>query len=118
MYFYSRRHGDWVQFQVATDRRDSLRRATRISLLHESFSVSGERREGGVVTSVSLAEGYGWIRAAEREPRLLFKLGEVLDKERGDVQVNEEVEFTTVQVRYCELWVTEVINLLQSLLSL
>ncbi|KAL1456190.1 hypothetical protein WDU94_000937 [Cyamophila willieti] len=94
---FTLKHGDWVQFQVATDRRDSLRRATRISLLHESFVVSGERREQGVVTSVLLGEGYGWVRSAEREPRLLFKLGEVLDRSESEIKVNDEVEFTTVQ---------------------
>lgn len=40
---FTLRHGDWVQFQVATDRRDQLKRATNISLLDESFNVSGER---------------------------------------------------------------------------
>ncbi|KAI5640316.1 hypothetical protein NE865_07241 [Phthorimaea operculella] len=39
---FTLRHGDWVQFQVATDRRDQLKRATNISLLDESFNVSGE----------------------------------------------------------------------------
>ncbi|XP_026681006.1 cold shock domain-containing protein E1-like [Diaphorina citri] len=94
---FTLKHGDWVQFQVATDRRDSLRRATRISLLHESFLVSGERREQGVVTSLSPSEGYGWVRSAEREPRLAFKLGEVLDRSERELKVNDEVEFTTVQ---------------------
>uniref|UniRef100_A0A8D8YKE2 Cold shock domain-containing protein E1 n=1 Tax=Cacopsylla melanoneura TaxID=428564 RepID=A0A8D8YKE2_9HEMI len=94
---FTLKHGGWVQFQVATDRRDSLRRATRISLLHESFVVSGERREQGVVTSVLLGEGYGWVRSAEREPRLLVKLGEVLDRTESEIKVNDEVEFTTVQ---------------------
>lgn len=42
---FTLRHGDWVQFQVATDRRDQLKRATNISLLDESFNVSGERSE-------------------------------------------------------------------------
>ncbi|KAI5729340.1 hypothetical protein M8J76_001535 [Diaphorina citri] len=83
---FTLKHGDWVQFQVATDRRDSLRRATRISLLHESFLVSGERREQGVVTSLSPSEGYGWVRSAEREPRLAFKLGEVLDRSERELK--------------------------------
>lgn len=39
---FTLRHGDWVQFKIATDRRDQLQRATNISLLEESFNVSGE----------------------------------------------------------------------------
>lgn len=34
---FTLRHGDWVQFQIATDRRDALDRATHIMLLDESF---------------------------------------------------------------------------------
>lgn len=37
--------GDWVQFNIATDRRDKLQHATNIDLLDESFLVSGEIRE-------------------------------------------------------------------------
>ncbi|XP_023214155.1 cold shock domain-containing protein E1-like, partial [Centruroides sculpturatus] len=37
--------GDWVQFNIATDRRDKLQHATNIDLLDESFLVSGEMRE-------------------------------------------------------------------------
>ena len=36
------RHGDWVKFVIATDRRDKLRRATKIELLDESFKVQIE----------------------------------------------------------------------------
>ena len=48
------RHGDWVQFNVAVDRRDKLERATNIELLDESFVVSGEKRETGVVAAVKV----------------------------------------------------------------
>lgn len=34
---FTLRHGDWVRFQIATDRRDALDRATHIMLLDESF---------------------------------------------------------------------------------
>ena len=37
--------GDSVEFQIATDRRDKLQRATNIALLEETFSYSGEIRE-------------------------------------------------------------------------
>lgn len=91
---FTLRHGDWVQFQVATDRRDQLNRATHISLLDESFVVSGERREQGVV--VSLKEGFGFLRCVDREPRLFFRFNEILDVDR-EVQVGDEFEFTVVQ---------------------
>lgn len=89
------RHGDWVQFQVATDRRDQLRRATNIALLDESFLVSGERREQGVVAA--LKEGFGFLRCADRDTRLFFHFNEVLDVDR-EICVGDEVEFTVVQV--------------------
>jgi len=67
---FGNRHGDWVQFNVAVDRRDKLERATNIELLEESFLVSGEKRETGVVAA--LKEGYGFIRCAERDARVSF----------------------------------------------
>ncbi|XP_054273916.1 cold shock domain-containing protein E1 isoform X2 [Macrosteles quadrilineatus] len=91
---FTLRHGDWVQFRIATDRRDQLQRATTISLLPESFVVSGEKREQGVV--VALKEGFGFLRCVEREPRLYFHFNEVLDIDR-EIALNDEVEFTVVQ---------------------
>jgi hypothetical protein len=35
---FSMRHGDWVQFQLAVDRRNKQQRATNVTLLEESFS--------------------------------------------------------------------------------
>lgn len=89
------RHGDWVQFRIATDTRDQLKRATEIMLLPESFTVSGERREQGVIQS--LKDGFGFIRCVEREPRLFFHFNEVLDVDR-EISVGDEVEFTVIQV--------------------
>lgn len=37
--------GDVVSFNIATDRRDRLQRATNITLLEDSFVKSGEQRE-------------------------------------------------------------------------
>lgn len=71
------RHGDWVQFLLATDRRDQLHRASSISLLDETFKVSGEKREQGVVAS--LKDGFGFIRCVERNDRIFFHFTEVLD---------------------------------------
>lgn len=71
------RHGDWVQFLLATDRRDQLQRATSISLLDETFELSGERREQGMVAS--LKDGFGFLRCVDRNVRLFFHFTEVLD---------------------------------------
>ncbi|XP_055533104.1 cold shock domain-containing protein E1 isoform X2 [Wyeomyia smithii] len=91
---FTLRHGDWVQFLLATDRRDQLQRATSISLLDETFQVSGEKREQGVVSS--LKEGFGFLRCVERNPRLFFHFTEVLDTSR-EICVDDEVEFTVIQ---------------------
>ncbi|KAK9877877.1 hypothetical protein WA026_020103 [Henosepilachna vigintioctopunctata] len=91
---FTLRHGDWVQFRIATDRRDGLNRATHISLLDESFLVSGEKREQGIV--VSLKEGFGFLRCVDRDPRLFFHFNEILDSEKT-IQVGDEFEFTVIQ---------------------
>lgn len=91
---FTLRHGDWVQFQIATDRRDQLNRATHILLLDESFMVSGERREQGVVASIK--DGFGFLKCVEREPKLFFHFNEVLDVDQ-EIKVGEEFEFTVVQ---------------------
>ncbi|XP_068620395.1 RNA-binding protein Unr isoform X2 [Battus philenor] len=88
---FTLRHGDWVQFQVAIDRRDQLKRATNITLLEESFNVSGERRERGIVCS--LRDGFGFIRCAEREHTMFFHFAEVL-RLGHKLSVGDEVEFT------------------------
>lgn len=96
---YSRfyhRHGDWVEFRIATDRRDQLKRATCISLLEDSFVVSGERREQGVIESIS-EDGTGYIRLAERDFKVTFKLTEMLDVDK-DFAIGDEVEFTLIMV--------------------
>lgn len=74
---FTLRHGDWVQFLLATDRRDQLQRATCISLLDETFQLSGEKREQGVVAQ--LKEGFGFVRCVERGVKLFFHFTEVLD---------------------------------------
>lgn len=91
---FTLRHGDWVQFKIATDRRDGLNRATHISLLDESFLVSGEKREQGMV--VMMKDGFGFLKCVEREARLFFHCSEVLDADR-EVNLNDEFEFTVVQ---------------------
>lgn len=86
--------GDWVQFNIATDRRDLLQRATNIELLEESFLVSNEKRERGIIAAVK--EGFGFIKCVNREARMFFHFSEVLDIAR-EVKVQDEVEFTVVQ---------------------
>uniref|UniRef100_A0A1B0DBB6 Uncharacterized protein n=1 Tax=Phlebotomus papatasi TaxID=29031 RepID=A0A1B0DBB6_PHLPP len=85
---FTLRHGDWVQFLLATDRRDQLQRATAISLLDETFEVSGEKREQGVVAA--LKEGFGFLRCVERNTRLFFHFTEVLDTIAPEVVLSEE----------------------------
>ncbi|TDG52872.1 hypothetical protein AWZ03_000415 [Drosophila navojoa] len=91
---FTLRHGDWVQFLLATDRRDQLQRATSIALLDETFKVSGEKREQGIIAS--LKEGFGFLRCVDRQVRLFFHFTEVLDTSR-EINVNDEVEFTVIQ---------------------
>lgn len=91
---FTLRHGDWVQFLLATDRRDQLQRATLISLLEETFDVSGEKREQGIIAA--LKDGFGFLRCVERNTRIFFHFTEVLDTVR-EIYVGDEVEFTVIQ---------------------
>lgn len=90
---FTLRHGDWVKFNIATDRRDSLQKATNISLLDESFHVSGEKREQGLISS--LKDGFGFIKCADRDAKMFFHYNELLDPQR-EICLGEEVEFTVV----------------------
>lgn len=92
---FTLRHGDWVQFMLATDRRDQLQRATCISLLDDTFQLSGEKREQGVVVQLK-ENSFGFIRCVERSVRLFFHFTEVLDTSR-EITVGDEIEFTCVQ---------------------
>ena len=91
---FTLKHGDWVKFIVATDRRDKLKRATKIELLDESFSVSDERREQGVVQLIK--DNSGFIKCVDRSDKMLFHFSECLDVSRK-VAMGDEVEFTTAQ---------------------
>ncbi len=42
---YTLQPGDFVEFNIATDRRDKLQRATNINLVNDTFKVNGEKRE-------------------------------------------------------------------------
>ncbi|XP_074640508.1 cold shock domain-containing protein E1-like [Tubulanus polymorphus] len=91
---YTLQCGDLVEFNVATDRRDKLQRATNIDLAEETFALTGEIRENGMVAT--LKEGYGFIRCATRDVRMFFHFSEALDPNRN-FQLQDEVEFTVVQ---------------------
>merc|ERR1719167_1929857 len=88
---FTLRHGDWVKFIVATDRRDKLKRATKIEILDESFAVSDERREQGVVQA--LKEGFGFLKCVDRSEKMFFHFSECLEVNRK-LAINDEMEFT------------------------
>lgn len=46
----------------------------------------------------ALKEAFGFITYGPRENRLYFRLGELLDQEET-LKINDEVEFTVVQVK-------------------
>ncbi|GAB6030260.1 hypothetical protein CHUAL_005938 [Chamberlinius hualienensis] len=85
---------DWVQFNLATDRRDQLHRATNIELLEENFQLSAESREMGIIAAVK--DGFGFIKCQERDTRMFFHFSELLDPSY-EVKLHDEVEFTVVQ---------------------
>lgn len=86
--------GDWVQFNIATDRRDKLQHATNIDLLDESFLVSGEMRDQGII--VAMKENYGFIKCDQKDSRIYFRTSELLDSSQT-LNVQDEVEFTVMQ---------------------
>ncbi|KAK6169090.1 hypothetical protein SNE40_020210 [Patella caerulea] len=91
---YTLMQGDFVEFNVATDRRDKLQRATNISLLEETFQKVGEQRESGLVAS--LKEGYGFIQCVDRDVRMFFHYSELLDPTHV-IKVQDDMEFTVIQ---------------------
>jgi len=46
---------------------------------------------------VTVKEGYGFIRCTDRDARMFFHYSELLDLHR-EIRVQQEVEFTVVQV--------------------
>ncbi|XP_013775883.1 cold shock domain-containing protein E1-like [Limulus polyphemus] len=91
---FTLQRGDWVRFKVATDRRDNLQRATNIEILDESFLVSGEQREQGIISN--LKESFGFIKCANRDSCVYFRFSELLNPD-NPVQVQDEVEFTVTK---------------------
>uniref|UniRef100_A0A0B7AWL7 Cold shock domain-containing protein E1 n=1 Tax=Arion vulgaris TaxID=1028688 RepID=A0A0B7AWL7_9EUPU len=86
--------GDTVEFQIATDRRDKLQRATNIALMEETFDYSGEIRETGMIAA--LKDGYGFIYCADRDARMFFHFSEFMDLTYSP-HLQDELQFTVDQ---------------------
>ncbi|XP_033109405.1 cold shock domain-containing protein E1-like [Anneissia japonica] len=89
---YTLNEDDMVEFQIATDKRDLLQRATNSKFRMETFENMKESREMGVVAAIK--EGFGFIKCVNREPRMFFHFSELL--EPGDLHISDEVEFTVI----------------------
>ncbi|XP_071021477.1 cold shock domain-containing protein E1-like isoform X39 [Oncorhynchus clarkii lewisi] len=84
--------GDHVKFNISTDRRDKLERATNIDILPDTFHFTKESREMGVIAA--MRDGFGFIKCVDRDARMFFHFSEVL--EEGQLHISDEVEFTVV----------------------
>ncbi|KAM8754942.1 cold shock domain-containing protein E1 isoform 9-T9 [Acanthopagrus schlegelii] len=84
--------GDHIQFNISTDRRDKLERATNIDILPDTFSFTKETREMGVIAAIR--DGFGFIKCVDRDARMFFHFSEVL--EETQLHISDEVEFTVV----------------------
>ncbi|XP_052418952.1 cold shock domain-containing protein E1 isoform X3 [Carassius carassius] len=84
--------GDHVQFNISTDRRDKLERATNIDILPGTFHFTKESREMGVIAA--MRDGFGFIKCVDRDARMFFHFSEVL--EESQLHISDEVEFTVV----------------------
>ena len=88
---FTLKHGDWIKFVIAVDRRDKHPRATKIELLDESFKVSDERREQGTINNIK--DGFGFIQCADRDAKIFFHFSECLDVTR-QAKESDDCEFT------------------------
>lgn len=84
--------GDHIQFNISTDRRDKLERATNIDVLPDTFNFTKETREMGVIAAIR--DGFGFIKCVDRDARMFFHFSEVL--EESQLHISDEVEFTVV----------------------
>uniref|UniRef100_A0AAY4E672 Cold shock domain-containing protein E1 n=1 Tax=Denticeps clupeoides TaxID=299321 RepID=A0AAY4E672_9TELE len=84
--------GDHVRFNISTDRRDKLERATNIDILPDTFLFTKESREMGVIAA--MRDGFGFIKCVDRDARMFFHFSEVL--EESQLHISDEVEFTVV----------------------
>uniref|UniRef100_H3BGI0 Cold shock domain containing E1 n=1 Tax=Latimeria chalumnae TaxID=7897 RepID=H3BGI0_LATCH len=84
--------GDLVRFNISTDRRDKLERATNIEILSDTFESTQETREMGVIAA--MRDGFGFIKCVDRDARMFFHFSEILDG--NQLHISDEVEFTVV----------------------
>ncbi|XP_078276982.1 cold shock domain-containing protein E1 isoform X2 [Rhinoraja longicauda] len=84
--------GDHVRFNISTDRRDKLERATNIEILTDSFELTAESRELGVIAA--MRDGFGFIKCVDRDARMFFHFSEIMDSLQ--LHISDEVEFTVV----------------------
>ncbi|KAM6929719.1 cold shock domain-containing protein E1 isoform 6-T6 [Lycodopsis pacificus] len=84
--------GDHIQFNISTDRRDKLERATNIDIFPDTFDFTKETREMGVIAAIR--DGFGFIKCVDRDARMFFHFSEVL--EESQLHISDEVEFTVV----------------------
>ncbi|XP_034552049.1 cold shock domain-containing protein E1 isoform X6 [Notolabrus celidotus] len=84
--------GDHIMFNISTDRRDKLERATNIDIYPDTFNFTKETREMGVIAAIR--DGFGFIKCVDRDARMFFHFSEVL--EESQLHISDEVEFTVV----------------------
>uniref|UniRef100_A0A7M4FD96 Cold shock domain containing E1 n=1 Tax=Crocodylus porosus TaxID=8502 RepID=A0A7M4FD96_CROPO len=83
---------DHVRFNISTDRRDKLERATNIEVLPNTFQFTTETREMGVIAA--MRDGFGFIKCVDRDARMFFHFSEIMDG--NQLHISDEVEFTVV----------------------
>ncbi|XP_070823623.1 cold shock domain-containing protein E1 isoform X4 [Chaetodon trifascialis] len=99
--------GDHIQFNISTDRRDKLERATNIDILPDTFNFTKETREMGVIAAIR--DGFGFIKCVDRDARMFFHFSEVL--EESQLHISDEVEFTVVPVGpVCKLFTKDMLS--------
>lgn len=87
---FTLQEGSWVQFNIATDRRDQLQHATNIDLLDENFLVSNEISEHEISSNNQLQTSRirkiptGTIKSMQCSPRKNQLLDRHGEKESGD----------------------------------
>ncbi|KAF7199515.1 transcript variant X9 [Nothobranchius furzeri] len=98
--------GDHIQFNISTDRRDKLERATNIEILPDTFDFTKETREMGVIAA--MRDGFGFIKCVDRDARMFFHFSEVL--EETQLHISDEVEFTVVPVGSVKLFTKDMLS--------
>ncbi|CAL4059308.1 unnamed protein product, partial [Meganyctiphanes norvegica] len=67
---FTLRHGDWVQFNIAEDRRDHLQKATNIELMDDSTGIVALKRRQTIV--ISQKDNIDFITCMYRKAILFF----------------------------------------------